>query len=172
VCGSYKAAVADFGKAIEKKDEKKAKVALDIARSSLLTYRQMARIDTEDGGCIELPLGNAQEVGHAPPLSPALPRARRSAPSIFSQHGVTPRPLACVRACVRACVAACVRACGRVCDCALMCCAQAGHGGAPLGYVVPAFRGGGISMDYALRDGEQMMKNGQITDTYREKYQK
>jgi hypothetical protein len=38
--------------------------------------------------------------------------------------------------------------------------------------VVPAFRGGGISMDYALRDGEQMMKNGQITDTYREKYQK
>lgn len=28
---------------------------------------------------------------------------------------------------------------------------EAGHGGAPLGYVVPAFRGGGIKSDYALR---------------------
>jgi len=104
----YKAAVKDLGKAVDAKDQKKAKVALDAARTSLLTYRQMARIDTEDGGCIELPLGNAQEAGHA---------------------------------------------------------------GAPLGYVVPAFRGGGISMDYALRDGEAMMKNGVILPEYREKYQ-
>jgi len=49
--------------------------------------------------------------------------------------------------------------------------AEAGHAGAPLGYVVPAFRGGGISMDYALRDGEAMMVNGQITQAYRDKYQ-
>ena len=48
---------------------------------------------------------------------------------------------------------------------------EAGHGGAPLGYVVPAFRGGGMSMDYAINDGEVMMKNGQITDSYRQKYQ-
>ena len=50
-------------------------------------------------------------------------------------------------------------------------CSQAGHAGAPLGYVIPAVRGGGVSMDYALRDGEPMMKNGQITDDYRLKYQ-
>ena len=68
----------------------------------------MAQIDTPDGGVITLPLGNAQEAGHA---------------------------------------------------------------GAPLGYVVPAFRGGGVSMDYALRDGEPMMKNGQILDSYRASYQ-
>ena len=55
-----------------------------------------------------------------------------------------------------------------VCVCAVE---QAGHAGAPLGYVVPAFRGGGISMDYALRDGEKMMENGQITAAYRSKYQ-
>ena len=28
---------------------------------------------------------------------------------------------------------------------------EAGHAGAPLGYVVPVFRGGGIKSDYALR---------------------
>ena len=55
-------------------------------------------------------------------------------------------------------------------DCEWLC-AQAGHAGAPLGYVVPAFRGGGMSMDYALRDGEVMMKDGKITPEYREKYQ-
>lgn len=47
---------------------------------------------------------------------------------------------------------------------------EAGHNGAPLGYVVPAFRGGGISMDFALRPGEPMMKNGIINPEYREKY--
>jgi hypothetical protein len=35
---------------------------------------------------------------------------------------------------------------------------------------VPAFRGGGQSMDYALRPGEVMMINGKITDEYREKW--
>lgn len=104
----YKKAVKDMGEAIEKKDAKKTAAALKTARDSLLTYRQMAQIDTEDGGCIELPLGNAAEAGHA---------------------------------------------------------------GAPLGYVIPAFRGGGVSMDYALRDGEPMMKNGVITKEYRDKYQ-
>jgi len=28
---------------------------------------------------------------------------------------------------------------------------EAGHGGAPLGYVIPAFRGGGMKNDFALR---------------------
>jgi len=28
---------------------------------------------------------------------------------------------------------------------------EAGHAGAPLGYVIPAFRGGGIKNDFALR---------------------
>ena len=50
--------------------------------------------------------------------------------------------------------------------------AQAGHAGAPLGYVIPAFRGGGVSMDYALRSGEPMMKGGIVTQEYREKYSK
>jgi len=49
---------------------------------------------------------------------------------------------------------------------------EAGHNGAPLGYVVPAFRGGGISMDFALRPGEPMMTNGIINKEYRDKYQK
>ena len=106
---TYKAAVADLGKAVQKKDTEAAKKAIPVIRETLLEYRQMAQIDTPDGGVITLPLGNAQEAGHA---------------------------------------------------------------GAPLGYVVPAFRGGGVSMDYALRDGEPMMKNGQILDSYRSAYQK
>ena len=93
---------------MEKKDKAKILAALENARGHLLRYRQLAQIDTHDGGVITLPLGNAQEAGHA---------------------------------------------------------------GAPLGYVIPAFRGGGVSMDYALRDGEVMMKNGMITDEYRKKYQ-
>ena len=93
----------------DKKDKAKILASLESARGHLLRYRQLAQIDTPDGGVITLPLGNAQEAGHA---------------------------------------------------------------GAPLGYVVPAFRGGGVSMDYALRDGEVMMKNGMITDEYRKKYQK
>jgi len=105
----YGAQVAIITKAVEKKDKKKALEAISTGREALLRYRQLAKIDSEDGGVIEMPLGNAAEAGHA---------------------------------------------------------------GAPLGYVVPAFRGGGISMDYALRDGEQMMKNGMITDEYRKKYQK
>merc|ERR1719258_433249 len=105
---TYKAAVADLGKAVAKKDAEKARKAIPVIRANLLEYRQMAQIDTPDGGVVSLPLGNAQEAGHA---------------------------------------------------------------GAPLGYVVPAFRGGGVSMDYALRDGEPMMKNGQILDSYRAAYQ-
>jgi len=105
----YKASIVDLEKAVAKKDQKKAKAALVDARSSLLSYRQIAQIDGEDGGVITLPLGNAEEAGHA---------------------------------------------------------------GAPLGYVVPAFRGGGISMDYALRSGDPpMMKNGRITQEYRDKFQ-
>lgn len=48
---------------------------------------------------------------------------------------------------------------------------QAGHAGAPLGYVIPAFRGGGVSMDYALVDGVPMMENGVIRPDYRQRFQ-
>ena len=106
---SYGKDIKALTKAVEGKDKPKILAALADARGHLLRYRQLAQIDTPDGGVITLPLGNAQEAGHA---------------------------------------------------------------GAPLGYVVPAFRGGGVSMDYALRDGEVMMKNGMITPEYRKKYQK
>merc|ERR1719326_1030823 len=104
----YKASIADLEKAVAKKDRAKGQVALESARKSLLSYRQLAKIDGEDGGVITIPLGNAEEAGHA---------------------------------------------------------------GAPLGYVVPAFRGGGQSMDYALRDGIPMMKDGRIRQDYREAIQ-
>ena len=104
----YKVAIADLDKAVQKKDREAGFKALKEARASLLDYRVLAKIDAEDGGVIQLPLGNAEEAGHA---------------------------------------------------------------GAPLGYVVPAFRGGGVSMDYALRDGVPMMKNGQILKDYRETIQ-
>ena len=106
---AYTKAVETLSQATQKKDVAKAKKALAEARDNLLEYRQLAQIDSEDGGVITLPLGNAEEAGHA---------------------------------------------------------------GAPLGYVVPAFRGGGVSMDYALRPGEPMMKNGIINKEYRDKYQK
>ena len=105
----YKQSVEELEAAAKKKDKKKAQVALKSARESLLSYRQIAQIDKEDGGVIQLPLGNAEEAGHA---------------------------------------------------------------GAPLGYVIPAFRGGGVSMDYALRPGEPMMKGGIIDPSYRANYQK
>jgi len=105
----YKKALEDLQKATAKKNVAKAKAAIAEARTNLLEYRQIAQIDGEDGGVINLPLGNAEEAGHA---------------------------------------------------------------GAPLGYVVPAFRGGGISMDYALRPGEPMMKGGIINPEYRDRYNK
>jgi len=104
----YTKAIGELQAAAQKKNAVKATAALAVARANLLEYRQIAQIDGEDGGVIAMPLGNAEEAGHA---------------------------------------------------------------GAPLGYVVPAFRGGGISMDYALRPGEPMMKNGIINSEYREKYQ-
>lgn len=105
----YTQAVGDLDKAVSKKDAKKSKLALQTARDSLLSYRQIAQIDSEDGGVINIPLGNAQEAGHA---------------------------------------------------------------GAPLGYVIPALRGGGQSMDYALIDGIPMMEGGVIRKDYRDRFQK
>jgi len=85
----YAEGVGDFKKAIDKKDAKKATVALAKAHDSLLVYRQIAQIDSPDGGIVSLPEGDPQE---------------------------------------------------------------AGHGGAPLGYVVPALRGGGVKPnDYTLK---------------------
>jgi len=105
---AYKAAVGELEGAVAKKDASKAGKSLKAARDSLAEYRQLAQIDQEDGGVINLPLGNAQEAGHA---------------------------------------------------------------GAPLGYVVPAFRGGGVSMDYALVDGVPMMEGGVIRKDYRDRFQ-
>jgi len=105
----YNKAIEDLQKAVDKKDVAKARKAIAEVRAPLLSYRQLAQIDGEDGGVIQMPLGNAEEAGHA---------------------------------------------------------------GAPLGYVVPAFRGGGVSMDYALRPGEPMMTGGVINKEYREKFQK
>jgi len=105
----YGKALDEMTKAVAKKDRKKAETQLALLRESLLDYRVLAQIDAEDGGVINLPLGNAEEAGHA---------------------------------------------------------------GAPLGYVVPVLRGGGTSMDYALRSGDPpMMKGGIITQEYRDKYQ-
>ena len=105
----YTGELEKLEKAVKKKDKAAAQASLAVARDNLLTYRQLAQIDGPDGGVISLPLGNAEEAGHA---------------------------------------------------------------GAPLGYVIPAFRGGGVSMDYALRPGEApMMKNGIITQEYRDKFQ-
>jgi tetratricopeptide (TPR) repeat protein len=84
----YKLAVEDFGKAIERKDKKRAADALSRTTTNMAAYREMAQIDKEDGGVIRLPEGNPEEAGHA---------------------------------------------------------------GAPLGYVVPVLRGGGTKNDYALR---------------------
>lgn len=100
----YSAAVKDLEVAVNKKSEARTKEALAKAKDSLGVYRVLAKIDGPDGGCIQMPLGNAEE---------------------------------------------------------------AGHGGAPLGYVVPAFRGGGISNDFSLRPGVEMIKNGVPVKDYR-----
>lgn len=93
---------------MQSRNKEQLTTLLASSRAGLLRYREIAKIDTEDGGVIQMPLGNADEAGHA---------------------------------------------------------------GAPLGYVVPAFRGGGVSMDYNLRTGEEMMRNGIITKEYRERVQ-
>lgn len=93
VTKEYKAGVEDFKVAVDKKDIKKATTALAKAHDSLEIYRQIAQIDTPDGGIVELPVGDPQE---------------------------------------------------------------AGHGGAPLGYVVPALRGGGTKPAY---DSLKAVKN-------------
>ncbi|KAL1500310.1 hypothetical protein AB1Y20_012976 [Prymnesium parvum] len=105
----YTKALENMKKSVAKKDRATTEKLLKEVRSSLLDYRQLAQIDGPDGGVVTIPLGNAEESGHA---------------------------------------------------------------GAPLGYVIPAFRGGGTSMDYALRPGEPMMQGGMIRQDYREKYQK
>ena len=106
---AYAKDMKQMEKAVQSKNKDQLTTLLASSRAGLLRYREIAKIDTEDGGVIQMPLGNADEAGHA---------------------------------------------------------------GAPLGYVVPAFRGGGISMDYNLRTGEEMMRNGVITKEYRERIAK
>merc|ERR1712232_1043016 len=57
-------AVDELGKAVDSKNVKKAKAAVADAKKYLLEYRQIAQIDTEDGGVIQIPTGNAAEAGH------------------------------------------------------------------------------------------------------------
>merc|ERR1712032_653291 len=97
--------VYELGKAVDAKNVKKAEAAVADAKKYLLEYRQIAQIDTEDGGVIQIPTGNA---------------------------------------------------------------AEAGHGGAPLGYVIPAFRGGGLSNDYNYLPDVEMVRKGQVTQSFRE----
>jgi len=86
----YKSSCKKLAEAIEAKNIKKVEATIADIREELLIYRQMAQIDTEDGGMIKLPEDEEYE--------------------------------------------------------------GAGHAGAPLGYVIPAFRGGGYKVsDFALR---------------------
>merc|ERR1719161_3369740 len=48
----YAVGVGDFKAAIDRKDIKKATVALAKARDSLATYREIAQIDKPDGGIV------------------------------------------------------------------------------------------------------------------------
>ena len=82
----YKLAIADLEKAVSKKDRPKSLTALKEARASLLSYRTIAQIDGEDGGVIQMPLGNAQEVCRRSRrrfIAAAPPPLRR----VLSQHG-------------------------------------------------------------------------------------
>ena len=58
----YNKAIEDLQKAVDKKDVAKARKAIAEVRAPLLSYRQLAQIDGEDGGVIQMPLGNAEEV--------------------------------------------------------------------------------------------------------------
>jgi len=87
---AYKADCKKLEEAIAKKDMKKTQSLIASMREDLSVYRQIAQIDSEDGGVIRLPEDDEYE--------------------------------------------------------------GAGHAGAPLGYVVPVMRGGGLKKsDYALR---------------------
>lgn len=103
---AYAEAVKELEGAVGKKNKDRTAKALAKVKTHLGEYRVLASIDGPDGGCIQIPLGNAEE---------------------------------------------------------------AGHGGVPLGYVVPAFRGGGISNDFSLRPGVPMLKNGQVVQEYKDK---
>jgi len=73
----YKEGLDSLESAIKRKDSKKAAKALEMTTSSLQKYRELAQIDTEDGGVIELPVGNADEAGHAgAPLGYVVPVLR------------------------------------------------------------------------------------------------
>ena len=73
----YKEGLTTLEAAIKRKDAKKASKALELTTSSLAKYRELAQIDTDDGGVIELPVGNADEAGHAgAPLGYVVPVLR------------------------------------------------------------------------------------------------
>jgi hypothetical protein len=75
---NYGVAVADLGKAVQRKDLKLATDAVERARSNLLVYREIAQIDKDDGGVVKLPEDEEYEgAGHAAaPLGYVVPALR------------------------------------------------------------------------------------------------
>ena len=67
----YKEGIGELEKAVAKKDVKKANAALAKATPALLSYRQIAKIDAEDGGVVQIPMGNAEEVNERAALNHA-----------------------------------------------------------------------------------------------------
>ena len=67
----------EMKKTIAKKDKKKTEEKLAVMRAALLDYRVLAQIDAEDGGVIQLPLGNAEEVRASHPAATPSPLRRR-----------------------------------------------------------------------------------------------
>ena len=77
VTKEYKVAVEDFKSAVDRKDIKKASTTLAKAHDSLMVYREVAQIDTPDGGVVELPVGDPGEAGHnGAPLGYVVPVLR------------------------------------------------------------------------------------------------
>jgi hypothetical protein len=94
----YKEACGKLEAAIKKKDIKTAEKEITSIRGALQIYREVAQIDKEDGGVIQLPESEEYE--------------------------------------------------------------GAGHAGAPLGYVVPAFRGGGYKVSDVCRRPSRSAPHG------------
>eukprot|EP00965_Chrysotila_dentata_P022993 761999-Pleurochrysis_carterae.AAC.3 len=126
----YKVAVADLDKAINRKDANKAKKALDVTTSSLSTYAWRSACNcsrsTYNFACatVTFPVRTPRLIFNTHSHA-GLRRYRTLAQIDKEDGGIIRLPEGNPE--------------------------EAGHAGAPLGYVVPAFRGGGTKNDFALR---------------------
>ena len=68
----YNKAIEDLQKAVDKKDVAKARKAIAEVRAPLLSYRQLAQIDGEDGGMI-VPENTAEGRGGVPDAQYVIP---------------------------------------------------------------------------------------------------